>query len=136
MRGEQNLKGAIIHSDGGGQYYSKEFKTLTGKLGMRNSMTEEKVYENSHAERLNGTIKNDYLYPYQPKNRESLTRAHKKAIWMYNNEKPHDSLNGLTPAQYREKGVVDNENISTRYFPLSTTNHYHNYRELKKKKLN
>jgi len=135
LRGEQNLKGAIIHSDGGGQYYSKEFKALTRELGMQNSMTEEKVYENSHAERLNGTIKNDYLYPYQPKDRESLKRAHKKAIWMYNNEKPHDALNGLTPVQYREKDVIDNENISTRYFPLSTTNHHHHYRELKKKKL-
>ena len=27
-------------------------------------MTEEDVYENSHAERLNGTIKNNYLLHY------------------------------------------------------------------------
>jgi putative transposase len=135
-RGEQNINGAIIHSDGGGQYYSKEFKALTGKLGLRNSMTEEKVYENSHAERLNGTIKNDYLYPYQPKDRASLKKAHKKAIWMYNNEKPHDSLNGLTPVNYRGKGIVDNENIFSRYFPLPTTNHHHNNRDFKNKKLN
>jgi putative transposase len=135
-RGEQNIKGAIFHSDGGGQYYSKEFKALTEKLGLRNSMTEEKVYENSHAERLNGTIKNDYLYPYQPKDRESLKKAYTKAIWMYNNEKPHDSLNGLTPVQYREKGVVDNENISSRYFPLPTTYHHHHNRDFINKKLN
>jgi len=56
-RGKANLKGAIIHSDGGGQYYCNEFKTLTKELEMINSMTEEKVYENSHAERLNGIIK-------------------------------------------------------------------------------
>jgi len=47
-----------MHSDGGGQYYCNEFKSLTKELGMINSMTEEKVYENSHAERLNGIIKN------------------------------------------------------------------------------
>jgi transposase InsO family protein len=132
LRGEQNLKGAIIHSDGGGQYYSKEFKSLTGKLGLRNSMTEEKVFENSHAERLNGTIKNDYLYPYQPKDKESMRRDYKKAVWMYNNERPHDSLNGLTPVQYRNKSVIDNENITERYFPLSTTNHHNKQRNIKK----
>ena len=135
-RGEQNIRGSIIHSDGGGQYYSKGFKELTGELGLRNSMTEEKVFENSHAERLNGTIKNDYLYPYNPKDRASLKKAHKKAIWMYNNEKPHYSLNGLTPVRYRNQNVVDNENIFSRYFPLPTTNHHHHQRDLEKDKLN
>jgi putative transposase len=130
-RGEQNLEGSIIHSDGGGQYYSKEFKAITNKLKMLNSMTEENVYENSHAERLNGIIKNDYLYPYQPSDRKSLKKEFKKAIWMYNNEKPHDALNGLTPVQYRKGSVVDNENIQNRYFPLSTTNH-HNVEQKKR----
>ena len=41
---------------------------------MINSMTEEKVYENSHAERLNGVIKNNYLYPYGPTNMTSLKK--------------------------------------------------------------
>jgi len=65
-RGSQHLEGAIFHSDGGGQYYCKEFKAITQKLGMCNSMTQEKVNENAHAERLNGVIKNNYLYPYHP----------------------------------------------------------------------
>ena len=135
-RGEQNLEGSIIHSDGGGQYYNKEFKEITRKLQMLNSMTEEKVHENSHAERLNGIIKNDYLYPYQPSDKQSLKKEFKKAIWMYNNEKPHDALNGLTPVQYRKGSVVDNENIQNRYFPLSTTNHHNHNIELKKRMSN
>ena len=44
-------------------------------LGMINSMTEEKVYENAHAERLNGIIKNNYLYPYGPTNMTSLRKT-------------------------------------------------------------
>ncbi len=44
-RGKINLKGAILHSDGGGQYYCNDFKKLTKNLEMNNSMTEEKVYE-------------------------------------------------------------------------------------------
>jgi transposase InsO family protein len=124
-RGSQNLENAIFHSDGGGQYYCKEFIKITKKLKMRNSMTQEKVYENAHSERLNGTIKNDYLYPFHPNNRQALKKGLKKAIWMYNNEKPHSSLNNLTPVQYRNKNAVDNENISSRYFPLPTAHHHH-----------
>jgi len=133
IRGKQNLEAAIFHSDGGGQYYSKEFKTITGELKMRNSMTEEGVYENAHAERLNGIIKNDYLYPYGPSDRKALRKAQKKAVWMYNNEKPHSSLNNLTPVQYRKQNTVDNENISSRYFPLPTAHHHHHIEKEKKK---
>ena len=131
-RGRQNLEDAIFHSDGGGQYYSKEFKAITKKLKMHNSMTHEGVYENAHAERLNGIIKNDYLYPYHPNNRQALKKELKKAIWMYNNEKPHSSLNNLTPVEYRKINTVDNENIRNEYFPLPTAHHhYHNVRERK-----
>lgn len=119
-RGRVNLKGAIIHSDGGGQYYCNEFKVLTKDLQMLNSMTEEKVYENSHAERLNGIIKNNYLYPYGPTEMKSLKRLLERAILMYNKEKPHKALNKLTPMEF--KRLVDNENNSSTYFPLSTVN--------------
>ena len=102
LRGSENLKGSIFHSDGGGQYYSNEFKAVTGDLEMINSMAEE-VFENPHAERLNGIIKNNYLYPYGPTDFKSLKKSLKKAVWMYNNEKPHSSLQGNTPINYIKK---------------------------------
>jgi transposase InsO family protein len=134
-RGRANLNGAILHSDGGGQYYCNEFKALTKELKMINSMTEEKVYENSHAERLNGTIKNNYLYPYGPTNMTSLKRLLEKAILMYNTEKPHKALGKLTPKKFRN--TIDNEDNSSSYLPLSTVNHI-NYRrsKLSNKKVN
>ena len=134
-RGRSNLKGAIIHSDGGGQYYCNEFKTLTKSLGMINSMTEEKVYENSHAERLNGIIKNNYLYPYGPTNVTSLKRLLDKAVYMYNTGKPHKALSKLTPTQF--KSTIDNEDNSSSNLPLSTVNHHHKKRDsLSIKKVN
>jgi len=134
-RGRANLKGAIIHSDGGGQYYCKEFKELTKSLGMINSMTEEKVYENSHAERLNGIIKNNYLYPYGPTNMASLKKLLDKAVMMYNTGKPHKALGKLTPKSFKE--TIDNEDNSLSNLPLSTVNHI-NYRRsiLSNKKVN
>jgi transposase InsO family protein len=120
-RGRTNLKGAIMHSDGGGQYYCKEFKELTKSLEMINSMTEEKVYENSHAERLNGIIKNNYLYPYGPTNLYSLKKLLNRAVLMYNTGKPHKALGKLTPHKF--KTIIDNEHNSSRNLPLSTVNH-------------
>jgi putative transposase len=134
-RGRANLKGAIIHSDGGGQYYCTEFKALTKELKMINSMTEEKVYENSHAERLNGTIKNNYLYPYGPTNMTSLKKLLDKAVLMYNTGKPHKALGKLTPSMFRS--TVDFEDNSSSYLPISTVNHI-NYKrsKLSNKKVN
>lgn len=121
--GKSAMEGTIIHSDGGGQYYSSEFKKLTNTLKMRNSMTEETVYENSHAERLNGIIKNNYLYAYAPQTFEILEKELKRAVYMYNNSKPHNALNKMTPVQFRIKHSVDFENNSSlvrSYFPKST----------------
>jgi transposase InsO family protein len=134
-RGKTNIKGAIMHSDGGGQYYCNEFKALTKDLGMINSMTEEKVYENSHAERLNGIIKNNYLYPYGPTNIISLRKMLDKAVLMYNTGKPHKALGKLTPKEFRS--TIDNENNSPSYLPLSTVNNNKNKRDkLSIKKVN
>jgi transposase InsO family protein len=99
-RGNNDLSGVIFHSDGGGQYYCKEFLRLT--TNMKNSMGED-VYENAHAERLNGTIKNDYLIPYSPLNFLTLKRMLKKAVALYNNQRPHRALEGLSPVKYEKQ---------------------------------
>lgn len=122
-RGKSALNGAIIHSDGGGQYYSDEFKKLTKSLKMTNSMTKETVYENAHAERLNGTVKNSYLYCYAPETFKELEKELKRAVYMYNNEKPHHALKRMTPVQYRTTRSIDIENNSSQvqsYCPKST----------------
>jgi transposase InsO family protein len=100
IKGDEMVK-PIIHSDGGGQYYSKDFLSLTrGRL--RNSMCET-VYENPHAERINGTIKNSYLKGYNPLNYQGLNRKLDKAVYMYNYEKPHSSINHHTPVAFEKR---------------------------------
>ena len=119
-----NLTGLILHSDGGGQYYSKEFISITSKAGIVNSMCES-VYENPHAERLNGTIKNQYIIPYQPITYQALIKAQIKSVRMYNEQKPHRALRGLTPDEFESRilssqSPVESENNFASYFPLST----------------
>lgn len=105
-------KGLILHSDGGGQYYSKAFTTLTGQWEIKNSMCES-VYENPHAERVNGTIKNDYLIPYGAQDFNQLKKMVNKAVNMYNLYRPHKSLNGVSPGTY-EKLLTKNGVINKR----------------------
>lgn len=90
-------KGLILHSDGGGQYYSKEYLEMTNKRGMKNSMTRD-TGENNHAERINGTIKNQYLSGYMPTTFEGLVNQTKRAVDNYNYTRPHESLNLTTPS--------------------------------------
>jgi transposase InsO family protein len=104
--------GLILHSDGGGQYYSREFKELTSNAQLLNSMG-KCAYENPHAERLNGTIKNDYLIYYKPTNLKELTQMLARAVDNYNNFRPHTSLKQSTPAEF-EQLVVNNSTLITK----------------------
>ncbi len=107
----RNLKkgsGLIFHSDGGGQYYCKVFVSLTKDYGIKNSMGKT-AYENPIAERINGTIKNDYLIPYHPKDNIELNKMLIKAVYLYNNDRPHKSLGGHSPREFIElinKGLL------------------------------
>jgi transposase InsO family protein len=94
-------KSLIIHSDGGGQYYCKKWLNLTSKYQIQNSMCES-VYENAHAERINGIIKNDYLVGYGPQDHRQLKTMTAKAVQKYNNEKPHQSIGNISPNQFEK----------------------------------
>ena len=104
----------IVHSDGGGQYYCKEFLDLTNDR-IKNSMCES-VYENAHAERVNGTIKNDYLIHYAPDNFDELKKMLDKAVKMYNNYRPHQGLKGQIPEQFDRlhRSYPQNGSLSTK----------------------
>ena len=128
QRGSAKYPGLIIHSDGGGQYYCKEFRKLTEAADMTNSMGKT-VYENPHAERVNGIIKNNYLVDYAPNSFKDLQKKLKKAVRMYNEQKPHSALNKLSPLEFEKQLItndVESENNLTGYFPLPTSNHDNN----------
>jgi transposase InsO family protein len=97
--------GLIFHSDGGGQYYDKDFIALTKTYAMRNSMC-EKAWENGKAERLNGIIKNNYLVHMQATTEQELRKNVDRAVHLYNHERPHKSLAWSSPVEF-EKRVVN-----------------------------
>lgn len=92
-------KGMIFHSDGGGQYYDKDFLKLTKTLGIRNSMSKY-PWQNPQAERINGVIKNNYLVHRHISSFEQLTKELDRSVKLYNHDKPHKSLNRKTPIKF------------------------------------
>lgn len=96
-----NIQGLIFHSDGGGQYYDKEFKKLTKSKGIMNSMGES-CYENAMAESLNGVIKNKYLRHYKIRSFSQLSKKLDRVVKLYNTDKPHTKLNRMSPVQYEK----------------------------------
>ncbi|EQA80149.1 integrase core domain protein [Leptospira alstonii serovar Pingchang str. 80-412] len=103
------ITGVIFHSDGGGQYHSKEFLKLTGMNHIKNS-TAYDVYENPIAERVNGIIKNEYLIPYGVDSFERLQKLLPKAVSLYNNVRPHGSLRFDTPCSFENKFIKNRRN--------------------------
>lgn len=114
-----DLKGTILHSDGGGQYYDKEFLKETQSLGLVNSMCEY-PWENGKAERINGVIKNNYLRHRSIGSFGELVKEVDRSVQLYNEIKPHKALNRVSPLtfenMYIESGKTsDGEKSTTEY---------------------
>lgn len=96
------LEGLVFHSDGGGQYYDKEFLSLTKSCGIINSMCKE-AWENGKAERINGVIKNCYLKFRKITTYSDLIKEVDRSVRLYNSEKPHIELKRKTPFEFEKE---------------------------------
>ena len=98
--GKDNLSGLVHHSDRGVQYASYAYTQRLKQLGISISMTESgNPKDNAVAERGNSTIKNELLKGMHFCSIGELKAALKVAVEFYNNERPHWSLDGMTPKQ-------------------------------------
>lgn len=111
-RAGEKLEGLIFHSDGGGQYYEKSFTALLRSKDITSSMAYS-VYENAHAESLNGIIKNEYLYHYTYSNKTQVQKILNKVIYLYNNDRPHGNLKMKTPNEIEQKKISFKVKISS-----------------------
>lgn len=91
--------GLIHHSDRGIQYCSSDYVNLLKDHQIQISMTEHgDPLENAVAERVNGILKYEYLECYTVKDLLEAKKSLKMAISLYNEARPHMSINNLTPA--------------------------------------
>lgn len=91
----------ILHSDRGTQFVSYAYTSVVlGTEGIRISMTEcGDPKDNAVAERANGIVKNELLKDFAFRSIGEVIKAVRRAVEFYNNERPHLSLDNMTPAQ-------------------------------------
>lgn len=104
MKGKRGtLRGLIHHSDRGSQYVDKGYLSLLKSERIEVSMG-HKAQDNAYAERINGTIKNEYLKRWEIKDFTDLKRKLKKAVNHYNTKRAHYSLPGnIAPMVFTQK---------------------------------
>jgi transposase InsO family protein len=97
IEGQENIH-LIHHSDRGCQYASNEYVSILKQYGIRISMTESgDPKENAQAERINNTMKNELLKGVVFHNIEEVKAAVTVVVDFYNNERPHMSIDMMTP---------------------------------------
>jgi transposase InsO family protein len=99
-RGILNYEYKLIHhSDKGSQYMSTVYRNILSYHKIEMSVAENSL-QNAYAERINGTIKNDYLQFYKTENLTQLRKYLRHTISLYNSHRPHSSLNYMTPEAF------------------------------------
>jgi putative transposase len=97
---KQSDRPTIHHSDRGLQYCSTEYSLLASQYNIRLSMTENSdPYENALAERMNRTIKEEFIIDKVLKDKLQAEKLIKESILLYNQLRPHLSLKMKTPEQ-------------------------------------
>lgn len=96
-------KATIHHSDRGLQYCSNLYQKVLKKSNMIPSMTDGyDCYQNAMAERINGILKQEFLI-YKCNNGIDLKKLIDESIRVYNNLRPHLSLEMQTPSEVHKK---------------------------------
>lgn len=97
--GQEMLDGLIHHSDRGSQYCCDIYVQMLSAHHIAISMTEDyKPTDNAIAERVNGIIKQEWLYTMALFERiEEAKSEISQIIEFYNTKRPHMSIGMLTP---------------------------------------
>ena len=94
----------IHHSDRGTQYASAAYIKVQTDNNIIPSMTENgNPKDNAIAERINNTVKNELLHGMTFTNISQVKTTIRKAVEFYNAERPHSSLDWLTPNEAHKK---------------------------------
>lgn len=97
-----NHKAPLIHhSDRGSQYIYGEYIKLLEANKCKISMARSSQ-DNAYAERINRTIKEEYLDHWRPSDLLMLKQYTKKAVEHYNNKRKHNNLDRTEPAVFEQ----------------------------------
>lgn len=96
----------IFNTDQGSQFTSKDFTGLLGANGIKISMDGKgRALDNVFVERLWRSVKYECVYLHEWGSMLEARRALKEYFDFYNNERPHQGLDGRTPASVHMRGI-------------------------------
>ncbi len=96
----------IHHSDRGTQYCCHSYVKRLQTRGLPISMTEANhCYENAHAERVIGILKQEYELDATFRTKEDAYATFQQAVDLYNHLRPHLSLNYDVPARVHDRAA-------------------------------
>ena len=139
MRAQANVKAlkmalrynkapTIHHSDRGSQYTYHQYIDLLKINNTKISMSLSGL-DNAYAERINRTIKEEYLSYWKPKNFHQLKRCVKKAVDNYNQIRVHKNLPKMSPNNFERYWATlkleDRPKITIFNYELLTKNGQH-----------
>ncbi len=102
---KNNKPPLIHHSDRGAQYTFKDYIKLLKDNNCQISMSKH-AQENAYAERINRTIKEEYLDHWKPENFKQLKKYVKKAVKNYNEKRPHNNIGKISPVTF-ENNIIN-----------------------------
>jgi len=99
--GVDDLTGLVHHNDAGSQYTSIAFTSRLLEAGVDASVgSVGDAYDNALAESAIGCYKTELINPEGPwRNAEQVELATLEWVWWFNTERPHESIDVLTPVE-------------------------------------
>lgn len=108
-------EGLIHHSDRGSQYVARPYVETLRAHGVEISMCGRgQAYDNAIAERINGILKQEYHLGGVFRSLDHVEHAVREAVTLYNEKRPHRSLDMLTPQQAHQRSGPLKKHWSTR----------------------
>jgi len=116
----KGVRDMIHHSDHGVQYCCDEYVKILRKNNFKISMTENgDPRENAIAERVNGILKDEWLNQMKLVSIQDASRQLEKIIRIYNEQRPHLSLDMNTPEYARNQASELKKRWKNYYFSKS-----------------
>jgi transposase InsO family protein len=110
LRGAQNVKNCIHHTDGGGQYFSNVYLAVLTKHEIKISVAHS-CLENGYAEERNSLLKHHFIPTKEINSATQFSNAIRQILHFYNFERKQAGLGWRTPVEFEQhtKALAESE---------------------------
>lgn len=107
-------KELLFHSDQGGQYTGRQFRSLLHNCGVTQSFSTPGVpYDNAPMESFFASLNVEEILRYRYHGISDLAASLKEYLAFYNHKRPHSSIGNQTPVQAEETYFKNQSAVST-----------------------